>query len=67
MAGPRGLINVTLVELNVPMLVAAPTAGPCADPETVRLVGLARAGDRTAFGREHRHTEGRGELRGVAH
>ncbi|MEO8682626.1 MAG: RNA polymerase sigma factor [Vicinamibacterales bacterium] len=51
MGGPGGLINVTLAELNVPMLVAAPTPRACADPATVRLVGLARAGDRTAFGR----------------
>jgi RNA polymerase sigma factor (sigma-70 family) len=42
---------VTLAELNVPMLVMAPGGEQVADPETVRLVGLARGGDRTAFGR----------------
>lgn len=51
MANQRGLINVTLAELSVPMLVVAPTREQFADPEMVRLVGLARGGDRTAFGR----------------
>jgi RNA polymerase sigma-70 factor (ECF subfamily) len=41
---------VTLAELSVPMLVVAP-ARDVADPEVVRLVALARAGDRAAFGR----------------
>lgn len=51
MAGRSGLINVTLAELSVPMLVGAPTREQVVDPETVRLVGLAREGDRAAFGR----------------
>jgi len=50
-SGQRGLINVILAELNVPMLVMVPGGEQFADPETVRLVGLARGGDRTAFGR----------------
>jgi RNA polymerase sigma factor (sigma-70 family) len=41
---------VTLAELTVPMLVAPP-APAAADPELVRLVALARGGDRLAFGR----------------
>lgn len=44
------LIDVTLGELTVPMLIA-PTAQDAADPELVRLVTLARSGDRVAFGR----------------
>ena len=51
MASQEGLINVTLAELNMPMLVVALTREQFADPETVRLVGLARGGDRAAFGR----------------
>lgn len=51
MAVRTGLISVTLAELTVPMLVLAPTQGAAADPEVVRLVALARAGDRAAFGR----------------
>ncbi len=43
-------MNVTLAELTVPMLVA-PTQEGAASPEVVRLVALARAGDRAAFGR----------------
>ena len=50
MAARTGLINVTLAELSVPMLVVAPTHA-AADPEVVRLVALARSGDRAAFGR----------------
>jgi len=50
MAARTGLINVTLAELSVPMLVVAPTR-VAADPEVVRLVALARSGDRAAFGR----------------
>jgi len=50
MAARTGLINVTLAELSVPMLVVAPTQA-AADPEVVRLVALARSGDRAAFGR----------------
>lgn len=45
----RGLMDVTLAALTVPMLIA-PSA-QAADPELVRLVALARAGDRVAFGR----------------
>ncbi len=51
---PRtGLITVTLAaELSVPMLVVvAPVQDAAANPEVVRLVVLARAGDRAAFGR----------------
>ena len=50
MAARTGLINVTLAELSVPMLVVAPPQA-AADPEVVRLVALARSGDRAAFGR----------------
>jgi hypothetical protein len=41
---------VTLAELTVPMLIA-PAAHAAGDPEVVRLVALAREGDRAAFGR----------------
>ena len=41
---------MTLAELTVPML-AATEPREAADPEVVRLVTLARAGDRVAFGR----------------
>ncbi len=41
---------MTLAELAIPMLIAPP-AQDAADPELVRLVSLARGGDRTAFGR----------------
>lgn len=44
-------IHVTLAELSVPVLAAAPTAQAAAGPEVARLVTLARAGDRAAFGR----------------
>ena len=44
-------MSVTLAELTVPMLVVAPTQEDAANPEVVRLVALARAGDRAAFGR----------------
>lgn len=46
----NGLRVVTLAELAIPMLIAPP-AQDAADPELVRLVSLARGGDRTAFGR----------------
>lgn len=39
-----------MAELTIPMLIA-PAAQDAADPEVVRLVALARSGDRTAFGR----------------
>ena len=41
---------MTLAELAVPILIAPP-AQDAADPELVRLVSLARGGDRVAFGR----------------
>jgi RNA polymerase sigma-70 factor (ECF subfamily) len=41
---------VSLAELTLPILSAAVAADP-ADPEVVRLVALARTGDRAAFGR----------------
>ncbi len=41
---------MTLAELTVPMLIVPP-AQDVADPELVRLVTLARGGDRVAFGR----------------
>ena len=41
---------VTLLQVSVPMLVAA-DARPAGDPEVARLVTLAKAGDRVAFGR----------------
>lgn len=43
-------MNVTIAELSVPMLVGTEPR-ETADPEVVRLVTLARAGDRVAFGR----------------
>lgn len=49
-AAPASLSDVTLGELTVPMLIAPP-AQDAADPEVARLVTLARAGDRVAFGR----------------
>jgi RNA polymerase sigma-70 factor (ECF subfamily) len=42
---------VSLAELTLPMLTMAAAGHPAADPEVVRLVALAKAGDRTAFGR----------------
>ena len=44
-------MNVTMVELAVPMLVGVPEREAPADLATIRLVELARTGDRTAFGR----------------
>ncbi|MGE0865310.1 MAG: RNA polymerase sigma factor [Vicinamibacterales bacterium] len=41
---------MSFAELSVPMLIAPPAQG-AADPELVRLVSLARGGDRVAFGR----------------
>jgi RNA polymerase sigma factor (sigma-70 family) len=49
-AGQSSLIDVTLAELTVPILTAAEPE-LVADPEVVRLVTLARTGDRVAFGR----------------
>ena len=43
-------MSVMLVELTVPMLIEVPSPAAL-DPELVRLVTLARAGDRVAFGR----------------
>ena len=42
---------MSLAELTLPMLTMAATGEPAADPEVVRLVALARTGDRVAFGR----------------
>jgi RNA polymerase sigma-70 factor (ECF subfamily) len=42
---------VSLAELTLPMLVVGPREESAADPEVVRLVALARTGDRAAFGR----------------
>ena len=45
------LCVVSLAELTLPMLTIAAADEPAADPEVVRLVALARTGDRAAFGR----------------
>ena len=45
-----GLITVTIAELSLPMLSAA-APERAADPDATRWVGLARSGDRAAFGR----------------
>ena len=45
------LVVVSLAELTLPMLTMAPADAGATDPEVVRLVGLARSGDRAAFGR----------------
>src|SRR5688572_15425250 len=45
------LCVVSLAELTLPMLIVAAADEPAADPELVRLVTLARTGDRAAFGR----------------
>ena len=45
------LCVVSLAELTLPMLTMAAADEPAADPEVVRLVALARTGDRAAFGR----------------
>ena len=42
---------MTLVEVTLPMLSIAAAGASSADPEVVRLVQLARTGDRAAFGR----------------
>lgn len=42
---------MSLAELTLPMLSMATADAQEADPEIVRLVALARAGDRAAFGR----------------
>lgn len=41
---------MSLAELTLPMLSIAPSEPAPADPELVRLVALARTGDRAAFG-----------------
>jgi RNA polymerase sigma-70 factor (ECF subfamily) len=41
---------VSLAELTLPMLAITAADEPAADPELVRLVTLARTGDRAAFG-----------------
>ena len=52
---PRGLdyslVVVSLAELALPMLSMAPREEAAVDPEVLRLVALARTGDRAAFGR----------------
>ena len=45
------LCVVSLAELTLPMLTMAASDEAAADPEVVRLVALARTGDRAAFGR----------------
>ena len=42
---------MSLAELTLPMLAITGADEPAADPELVRLVTLARTGDRAAFGR----------------
>ena len=42
---------MSLAELTLPMLTMAASDEAAADPEVVRLVALARTGDRAAFGR----------------
>jgi RNA polymerase sigma-70 factor (ECF subfamily) len=42
---------VSLAELALPMLAVAAADDPAGDPQVVRLVLLARTGDRAAFGR----------------
>jgi RNA polymerase sigma-70 factor (ECF subfamily) len=42
---------VNAVDLTLPMLMMAPSEPEAANPELVRLVALARTGDRAAFGR----------------
>ena len=44
------LCVVSLAELTLPMLTIAAADEPAEDPELVRLVTLARTGDRAAFG-----------------
>ena len=45
------LCVVSLAELTLPMLTMATSEAADANPEVVRLVALARTGDRAAFGR----------------
>jgi RNA polymerase sigma factor (sigma-70 family) len=42
---------VNAADLTLPMLMVMPTERAAANPELVRLVALARTGDRAAFGR----------------
>jgi RNA polymerase sigma-70 factor (ECF subfamily) len=42
---------VSLAELTLPMMAISTREESAADPEVLRLVALARTGDRTAFGR----------------
>ncbi|HJU44016.1 MAG TPA: sigma factor, partial [Vicinamibacterales bacterium] len=42
---------MSLAELTLPMMAVSPREQAVVDPEVVRLVALARTGDRTAFGR----------------
>jgi RNA polymerase sigma factor (sigma-70 family) len=44
-------LGVTTAHLTLPMLMAGPAEPVAANPEVVRLVALARTGDRAAFGR----------------
>lgn len=45
------LLGVTAAELALPMLMVRDAQPAAANPEVVRLVALARTGDRAAFGR----------------
>src|SRR5688572_27433735 len=45
------LSSVNAVDLALPMLMAGTSEPEAANPEVVRLVALARTGDRAAFGR----------------
>jgi RNA polymerase sigma factor (sigma-70 family) len=45
------LLGVNAADLALPMLMVGEPEAPAANPEVVRLVALARAGDRAAFGR----------------
>ena len=42
---------MSLAELTLPMMAVSPREQAVVDPEVVRLVALARTGDRAAFGR----------------
>ena len=62
------LCVVSLAELTLPMLTIAAAGEAAVDPEVVRLVSLARTGDRTAFGRlieRHLHAARRVALAAV--
>ena len=48
---PYSLSSVNTAELTLPMLMVGEPEPAAANPEVVRLVALARTGDRAAFGR----------------